>query len=574
MTVRYPAGPITPHGWWNITKGIQPTMRLTAYDGSVEFYLMGGHSIPDRHSAPEAVHLISLKGLVPPWKHITQKGATQDGVTHIDALYDPVEVEMVVECRGRDARHTRKVYDDLIASIDAIQESKLDFLTPDVGYWWANIRWFQGAPPDPVMGAQTNRVRVSLRLSADRGFWSTYDHTDAFTFVYDDMTDTFTEDNRSTQDLGDIPQYYTGDGGGFCTSYNGSMFWWDDPEDTTTTQSRRVINGPWPGFDTETDNQVVSQVHGSFQEWSFPDTGRNLIGGRMNRNPDDTWAGDGVFVEYGGSYLRLFYTVDFVEHTIRTDPFRMLISPIPGEKFSLVCGYEGDGNERLFKFLRNGVEIWSVKESGAGSKLGPDHRGAGNGMFAGSALITQATPATIRKLSAGDNATVSQSGFLERINIGDQKMYNDYTLFGPGIFKIYDGPGTDEFVEFGPLLPNQIVFLRTDPRVNTTLVQDLTAVPPTPQQLTVFQDAINKFLSFAGMNNSALGDQIKSMFGVRPPQGNLYKYLKGRFSENSAIPAKSPGADAKPYFVKVAIEGGNADSKVIVSGTPLRRKPF
>ncbi|SIM95908.1 gp23 protein [Mycobacteroides abscessus subsp. abscessus] len=188
--------------------------------------------------------------------------------------------------------------------------------------------------------------------------------------------------------------------------------------------------------------------------------------------------------------------------------------------------------------------------------------------------MTQATPAAIRKIAAGDNSEVSQEGFLQRVNVGDQPMYDDYTLFGPGIFKIYDGPGSDEFVEFGPLLPNQIVFLRTDPRVNTTLVQDLTAVPPTPQELDVFQDAISKFLSFAGMNNSAFGDQIKSFFGIRPPQGNLYKYLKGRFSQNAAIPPKSPGEDAKPYFVKVAIDNGNADSKIIASGTPLRRYPL
>ncbi|EUA18481.1 gp15 domain protein [Mycobacterium xenopi 3993] len=36
---------------------------------------------------------------------------------------------------------------DLIASIDAKQQSEFSWLTHDLGYWWAPIRWFKGAPP-------------------------------------------------------------------------------------------------------------------------------------------------------------------------------------------------------------------------------------------------------------------------------------------------------------------------------------------------------------------------------------------------------------------------------------------
>lgn len=575
MTVRYPAGPVVPQAWYHTVKGDKPIMRLTAFDGSIEFYMLGGLAMPDRYAAPECVQVArdGLKGLIPPWKHITQKGATEDGVHHIDALLDPVEVQLTVRCHGRNAKHVRRVYRNLVDSLDAIKQSRLDFIDHEAGHWWADIRWFQGAPTDPVAGLREgNSQKVTLRLQADTGCWQSYDHADSFAFVYEAMTDTFAVDHQSTHDLGVVPQHYTGTGGGYCTSNGDQMIWVDDPDHPFSTQSRKVINGPWPGFETDTDNQVISQVHATLQEWSLPDSGRNILGGRMGKDVDGNWDGSGVFVEYGGGYLRLYYTVNFVETTLRTAPLSMLIPPLPGEKFTLVCGYEGD--PRTFKFLRNGLEILSVKESGTGSPMGAATRGVGNGMFAASALITQASPAAIRKLSAGDNAEVSQSGFLKRYNIGDQGMYDDYTLFGPGIFKIYDGPGSDDYVEFGPLLPNQIVFLRTDPRVNTTLVQDMTSIPPSPQELDVFQDAVDKFLSFAGMNNTALEAQIDSMFGIRAPQGPLYKYLKGRFSDNAAIPPKSPGAPAKPYFVKVAIEGGNADSKIICSGTPLRRYPL
>ncbi|WP_079669983.1 DUF7257 domain-containing protein [Mycobacteroides abscessus] len=574
VTIRYPANPVTPHGWYHLVNGEKPMMRLTAFDGSVEMFMIGGYAIPDPYTAPEAVHLIDLEGLIAPWKHVTQKGATEDGVHHIDAFLDPVEVKLTVKCRGRNAARTRRVYRHLIDSLDAIKCSRLDFFDHDAGYWWADVRWFQGGQPDPVSAMRKGTSqKATLRLQADTGTWKSFDHADSFAFTYDAMTDTFATDHRQTKDLGAVPQRYSGPGGGFCTSYNDQMRWWDDPEHGFGTQWRRVINGPWPDFDTDTDNQVVSQVHGGFQEWSVPDSGRNILGGRMNRNPDGSWAGDGVFVEYGAGYLRLYYTVNFVETTLRSWPLAIPIGPLPGEKFTLVCGTED--HPRTFRALRNDMEILSVTETGTGSALGAAHRGVGNGMFAAGAVISQATPSAIRKLSAGDNAAVAQTGFLKRINIGDQDMYDDYVLFGPFTkVKIYDGPGSDEYVEFGPLLPNQVVFLRTDPRVHTTLVQDLTSVPPSPQELDLFQEAIEKFMSFAGMNGTAFADQIKSQFGITPPQGPLYKYLKGRFSKNAAIPPKSPGNPAQPYFVKVSIEGGNADSKIIASGTPRRRYPL
>ena len=572
MTKRYPSGPVTPHGWWHITKGLHPMVRLTAYDGSVEFYMNGGHAIPDRIAAPESARLISLKGLIPPWKHITQKGATQDGVTHVDALLDPTEVEAVVECRGRDEKHARAVYRDLVASLDAIQQSRMDFLDHDAGHWWADVRWFQGAPTNQLDSGK--RQRVSLRLQADTGCWQTYDHTDMFAFTYDSMVEEFATDNTATQDLGDVPQYYHGSGGGYCTSKGGVMRWRDDPDNLDYTSSREVINGPWPDFDTDTDNQVISQIHGSFQEWSLPSSGRNYLCGRMGRDENGDWDGSGIVCDYGVGGIRLSYYVNFVETVMRTKPlgFPFPTAPTPSEKFTLVCGFEG--NPRMFKLLRNNVEIMAHKENGTNSPLGASNRGIGNGMYAGSAILTQATPATIRRLSAADNATVTQQGFVQRINIGDQKMYDDYTLFGPFTkVKIYDGPGSDEYVEFGPLLPNQVVFLRTDPRSNTTLVQDMTVVPPSPQEQLTWQQAWDKLLSLAGTGASLIELQ-QSIFGVKAPQGNLYKLLKGRFSENAAIPPKSPGNPAAPYYVKVEIVGGNADSKVIASGTPRRRYPL
>ena len=179
--ITYPLPPITPHGRYHITKGIHPEVVLKAFDGSVQFYVMGGRSIADRVRAPEVVQLKSITGLIPPWRHIDQRGATQDGVTHIDALYDPVEVQADFVCRGRDAKRTRKVVRTLYDSIDPIKESELGWLTLDMGYWWAPIRWYQGTQPTPLMGAQNTRQDVALRLRADDGFWRSYPVTKVLT---------------------------------------------------------------------------------------------------------------------------------------------------------------------------------------------------------------------------------------------------------------------------------------------------------------------------------------------------------------------------------------------------------
>ena len=69
---------------------------------------------------------------------------------------------------------------------------------------------------------------------------------------------------------------------------------------------------------------------------------------------------------------------------------------------------------------------------------------------------------------------MSQAGMLSCLNIGDQSMYRDFTFFGREPSASTTAPGVDEYVEFGPLLANQIAFLRSDPRSHTPLVVDLT----------------------------------------------------------------------------------------------------
>lgn len=562
---RYPVGPITPHGAWHLRRGRIPNLQLTAHDGSIRFDLMGGKAIPHR-TAPEVVTVKKggLKGLIPPWETIDQKGATEDGVTFLDALYDPIEVEMTVLAKGRDPQHLRRVVRELIGSIDAKQTSKLSFLDQDAGYWWSNVRWFK-APPDKMAIGEAHTQELTLVLRADHGFYESIQDVSQFRFSYDTARDDF---NYTADPVGEDEGWevaFTGSGGGYPYVNGKQLVWRDDPNDPILTDGRTAVLRR-KGSATTTDNQVVEARLGTFPEWSFPDNANTQLWARMAESgtPGDT----GICLSFGVGWIKLSYWVGGVETVLRQRP--LLIPPLKDEVFTLVAGYED--NPRLFKVLRNGFEIMSVKESGTGSAMGPGFRGRGLGLHAGAAFLTQATPAGVTRWSGGDNATVSQSGWLECLNIGDQPMYREFTLFGPGTFRISDGPASTEMVEFGPLLPNQVVYLRTDPR--RRVVQDLTSVPPTQQELSTFQKAIKDFVSFATGNNvPPLLQQIESWFGIRPPQGNLYTLMKGRFSTGSAIPAKSPGKPAESYFIKVEVDGGNADTKVICAGTPLRRYP-
>ena len=569
-TKRYPDGPITPHGAYHLLHDKIPQVSLLAYDGSIVFNLMGGLSINDRYAYPERVEIVDIKGLIPPWRNIDQKGATQDGTTFVDALYDPAEITIRVRCRARDNEHLRMVVRDLIASLDAKKESELAWTTHAMGRWWAPIR-LNKSIDDSLFRIAGNTYEFDIRVRVDNAFWQSYPDTTSFAFSYDDFTDTFNYTGLQYPGTGSMgpnwPIRYSKPGGGFVYANGSQAVWYDDPNDWLLTQTRDAVVGPYKDFSTSTDNQVVSMVFGTFQEWGFPSGAANDLWARMGRLPDGKWNGNGIRMRIENNIVKLSRFNNYSQTVMKQRA--ILIPPVPGEKFTLIAGFEGAS--RMFKVMRNGMELMSHSESGTGSVINSAHRGLGFGMQAGAALITQASPAGIRKISGGDNTAVTQSGFLTRYNVGDQPFWDRYTCFGPGLFRFGNGPDSTDMVEFGPLLPNQIMQIRTDPRKYG--VRDLTVVPPTPQELNIFQQALKDFISFATGNNAPpLLQSIESAFGIAPPQGNPYSLLRGRFSR--PIPARSPGAPLRPYHVKVEIDDGNASSMVLASGTPLRRYPL
>lgn len=560
--VRFPANPVTPHGAYHILHDRIPMMGLTSYDETVVFHMMGGLAIADKVNTPSRVEIKDLKGLIAPWRTIDQKGATQDGVTFVDALYDPIEVELSTRVKGANPADCRRVARYLIDSLDAKQVSRLWWFTHHMGYWWAPVRWFR-APVDPVGGIKNSTQDLSLVLRADNGFWQSYPSVDEMVFAYETALDEFAVDD--SDDLGTgWTVALSGAGTGGVHVENGQL--------QPTLLNGKTAVARKNGYTSGTNNQVVEIEIGSFSEWAYPVDGYDDAWARMNNT--GTPGTSGVRLRVKRQRLVVSYFVGGVETVMREK--RILIWPRPKEKFRLIAGTEGD--ERTFSVMRGGATIWTFKESGTGSPLGASNRSAG----VGAAADGDESPPGIRRWAVGDNSTVTQSKFLTRYNVGDQPMWDRYTVVGPGTFRFWNGPGAgpNEYVEFGPLEKGQVAQLRTDPRKRG--VVDMTITPSTPQQQDKYETSLFDFLSFAVANNVAiLGDIISSLVSlvgiggtgaVRPPQGNLYSLLKGRWSK--PIPAKSPGKVAQPYQVKVSIDNGNADSKILVAGTPLRRMPY
>lgn len=572
---RYPAGPITPHGAYHLLAGDTPTVKLTAHDNSIVFSMMGGESIPDR-TMPECIQIKGMKGLIPPWKQIKQKGATQDGETFVTSLYDPCQIEIMAVARGRNPQYTRQVYRDLVASIDAIETSQLSWFTHDMGYWWSDIRW-QNSPADPLDGIFTNRQMLSLKLTGYDAFWRSYDFADQFGFSYQNVLANFNV--AVSSGLG--PNWlisYAGFSVGFIHCDGNQAIWVPDGTQSVYPARATTTVCQYNGYVSTSDNQVVSMTFTTFAGSYWANNSYNDLWARMGNI--GTPGANGVRLRIGAGTLTLSYFISGVEYVMRQAP--LVVPPLPGDTWTLVCGapiIDPLGvtvtDSRAYTVQRNGSTVMSVEEIMSttipNSQLGAAFRGSGFGMYAGEGLFNQSTPAAVGQWSAGDNNAIAQNGFVTAINGGDQPMWERYTCYGPGTFTIGDGPNAIESVQFGPLLNNQVAQIRSDPRKYG--VVDLSSKPPLQQDLNFWEQAVKDYISFAtGGNVSVQLQQIESLFGIQPPQGNIYSLLNGRFS--IPVPARSPGYPLQSYKIPVSISGGNAASAIVAAGTPLRRLPY
>lgn len=548
----YPPGQVSLLGQIQLEQNRFPHITYVGRDGT-KFYLSG--PLAPCVGAQNGVAALSFTGLTAPFQHLDNAGARQDGTTWFDALYDPAEIDMQVEVSGVTTADTRAVIRSWFGSWDAKQRGRLHCFTPENGEWWARVRQLQ-SPKDQVQHTYENfgKQRWTWAARNDDAFWESFDSVDRFSMSLASLTQNFPTVGSG---IAGWTQTYSGSGAGTCGVTAAGVCSWTPSGNGT----RSVINRA--PTDSATDNQVISVQYQAPQLFDFELDAFTDIWGRLDNS------GNGIRARIGDAFITLSRFVGGTETVMYVVP--TIIAPLWNEKFTLLCGTSQGA--RNFKVQRDGFTVLDCTENGTASLLGPSHRGRGFGMQAGPGLFgTQVAPPPLQLFEAGDNNTVTQNGFLNLPNRGDQDGWPRYLCYGPGTFTFSDGTAPSNYtVTFGPLLENQIALVTTLPRLRG--VTDLSPTAPAAQTLNEFQTIVEELISFATNNNvPPLLQEFESLFGILPPQGNMYSLLTGRFT--TPIPAKVEGSAPVPAQIACSIVNGNADSKIVGALTPQRRWPL
>lgn len=569
--ITFPPGEATLLGQELMLDGTDPLIMLTTHDRSRTFHLSGGLAPWPRHQDGLQLHEITTP--TPEFKQLKFQGSRQDGADYRGTVYDPMQISAVLVAQGTTAKGLSRVVSEWIAANDPEQLCRLEWFTREGGLWWCDVRLAKNFIDRLQQSPRRLRKQVlSTVWDNDLAFWQSVDSVSSWAFSYQSMVDTFNYNTSAAKDLGENwPQMrYEGEGGGYWYADGKNARWRDDPDDPILTQGASVICGPYKDFETDTDMQVIDFVIDSPPE--FPN-GENHVWGRVNRDENGDWGGDGVRASIGWAGVTLHRFNDFTP-TRMGIPHVLFPPPVMGEKFRFILGMDGD--PRKFRILRGlndhsaGVPILTHTEQGTGSALGPEHRGVAFGGRAGGALFTQASPGRVRKVAAGDNATETQEGHLSLTNIGERNGWWQMLVEGPGLFEVGNGPGSTEMIKFGPLAEGERALITTHPRYRT--VVDLTSAPPDGQTLTGGQKLVEKLVKFvaAGQVPPAL-EWFESLFGILPDADPMYERLDGRFTR--PIPGVRQPREATTSRIIVRVRNGNASSKITASLTPMRRWP-
>lgn len=556
--VTYPSGTIST---WGINQALTNQNTWISYigvDGSI-FYLAGPAA--PVVGAQDGLILQKHMGLMAPFQMLELRGARQDGATFTDAVYDVGEIMLGLEASGIGPQNIRDVMRHWIAAWDPKKTGILSVFTPDLGEWWANVRQAKNIS-DQFTQDYTWSGRQPLTWSAKNydAYWYSVDSTSQFAIAYASASENFTtESNSATLNTANWTQILTPTGKGTCGIENGACVLIPNGSDANFVAQNIYKTG------SDTDNQVVSvQLSGAlFANLFAPlDPGATIdIWTRLSS--DGT---SGVKLELS---MELFVLAAYHEGTQLWEiELPLIVPPLWGETFTLIAGTAA--SDYNYVVQRDGFTLLNITDSAQLSQVGSSYRDWGFGLGTSNILGDIITPFPLMKWTAADNLQATQSGFIPLTNIGDVEAWPRYLCYGPGTFTFNNGPGSGNPITFGPLEEGQVVLVTTEPRLSS--VVDLTPNQPA-QQLNTIQSLISELISFATNNNTPpLLQQFESLFGILPPQGNLYSLLNGRFTV--PLPGATYGVQPVAEQIWVSITDGSPLSQVVAAITPRRRWPL
>lgn len=151
------------------------------------------------------------------------------------------------------------------------------------------------------------------------------------------------------------------------------------------------------------------------------------------------------------------------------------------------------------------------------------------------------------------------SGWLSLANRGtlggEDGGWPRYLCYGPGSFDIGDAMSGNT-VSFGPLLDGQVVLITTLPRLRSVIDLTPSDAQVPSQHLNQFQQLLKDLIDFATNNNvPPLLQMFESYAGIRPPQGQLYGLMAGRFATpiNPQEEGQPPAAARIPCTIRPGV---------------------
>lgn len=569
----YPPGELTPLGASLLADGTDAHLWYTSPDGKSQFYLSGALS-PVAPGIPgqDGIVLKSIKGLgAPQFKHIDLQAAQQDGVTWTATVYDAAEIDLEVEAHAATPEGLSAVVDEWMGAWNPRNPGTLEYITPDGGYWYAQVRLMPRSWGDQyVIGPRRIRAqKLTHTCRIDNAFWYGMDSTDSFGTNYPPtITDNFSTPTESGLSDDWTVTYSTGHTGNVYVAEGSGVCWGDSGNSTQSAVC--IYNQP-----TETDNQVVSiTMGGNWEGFTLGGSAFNDIWARA-----DSTGTNGIRCRIGWDRVDVSWINNGEEIVMWVQP--ILIPPGLNEQWSFVTGAIS-GIPRSYAVIRNGQTLFTFPEIdlGVGSAIGANYRYTGFGLQTAGGVLGlsgEAVPVPVAAFGAADTDSGSQvaSGHIQLTNIGTEDGWPRYLAYGPGTFTIGNGPGSTTSVTFGPLLDGQRALITTQPRLRS--VVDLSPGATTPATASAAQQGLlGTLLSFVSTNIAPLLDTLESVFGVLPAQTTsapaaMYSLLSGRFT--NPIPGAPRPSLATPVQIPVSITGGTAVSKIVAALTPMRISP-
>lgn len=571
--ITYPPGQISLYGIQQALVNEFTWITYVGCDGSI--WHLAGPGAPVA-GAQNGVVLTQkgFMGLMAPFEMLEQRGARQDGATWQAAVYDAGEMMINVEISGLTPQDTRDTFRQWISAWDPRKTGILSIFTPDFGEWWCEVRAGKNLS-DIITQDYTwsGRVNLAMEVKNYNAFWQSIDSTSSFPPSEpgaDALNFTAMDDASSLTGFNQI--YSTEDGGTSGIVSGAAQI---IPAGTTSMTVTNLFETP-----SGTDYQL-NTVQFSPAPWA--NIWQQLEDlWELYTNPSDENAGVQLWCRASedgtsGVYVNLGYqSFEFISLTAGESPvvlYSDTYSPILwGDTFQLVAGVS-EANSREFQLLLNGSVIMDYTDSASQTPMGADNRYFGFGQstyYDGTQILI---PFPIAQWSGQDQSFGTIQGWMPLTNRGDVDAWPRFLVYGPGTFTFGNGPGVQQQITFGPLLPGQIVLVTTDPQYRS--VVDLSPVLPQsqPQTLNLFQQLMDDLISFATNGNTPpLLAQFESVFNILPPQGNLYQLLNGRFT--NPIPGNSYGTVPQEVDIFIQVEGVGTSTRVVAAVTPQRRWPL